>query len=221
MTLAELNSQANSHEELRCVIPIVRKFIQEGRVISCSTRMVDPQTGETLLLYLGDRYGDDKTQYTNNKGLGDSSQQFVKPKDLADANIIHTYNKAVHAMAFVNPPKHDQTIMRHGPVPKNGLSLHRFPIAPEVKRTSDTVKAGLRNSQISVPGLVYSDQPDEGCEPSGVWYFIEGRKQIGHHRQDMCFTSSSTTAVGAMYTATATLESNVEPVVKIAFPQKY
>ncbi|KAJ7821785.1 hypothetical protein B0H14DRAFT_3733215 [Mycena olivaceomarginata] len=130
-------------------------------------------------------------------------------------------------MAFINPPKHDQTINRHGPVPENGSSLHWFPIAPGVKRTSDAVEAGLRNTRIPEPGLVYSDQSDKGCEPSGVWHFIEGREQIGHHGQglfmgkDMCPTSSSTTAVAAMYKATETLESNVEAVVKVAFPQEY
>lgn len=39
--------------------------------------------------------------------------------------------------------------------------------------------------------------------------------------KDMCHNSSSTTAVGAMYKATQNLESNVEAMVKVAFPTKY
>ncbi|KAJ7939690.1 hypothetical protein B0H13DRAFT_2300388 [Mycena leptocephala] len=51
--------------------------------------------------------------------------------------------------------------------------------------------------------------------------------QDPHHGQglymakDMCPTSGGTTAVGAMYKNTETLESNVEAVVKVAFPDKY
>ncbi|KAJ6603786.1 hypothetical protein B0H10DRAFT_2078693 [Mycena sp. CBHHK59/15] len=254
LTLAELKSRAKSTKELERVVPIVRRLVEEGRVISCSTRLVDPHTGQTLFLYLGDRYGDDSVQYVNHEGLGDSRKSFVKPKDLEQAtarkylvkgvqaakqkgynivqdgfheNIIDAYGKAVHAMAFVNTPNRDQTTMRHGPLAENGTSVHRFPIAPEVKWTSKPAEAGLRNTQVSDPGRVYSDKPGEGCEPSGVWHFIEGREQIGHHGQglymakDMCPGSGSTTAVGAMYKNTETLESNVEAVVKVAFPGKY
>lgn len=39
--------------------------------------------------------------------------------------------------------------------------------------------------------------------------------------KDMCPTSSGTTAVAAMYKNTETLESNVEAVIKVAFPDKY
>ncbi|KAJ6612994.1 hypothetical protein B0H10DRAFT_259094 [Mycena sp. CBHHK59/15] len=254
LTLAELKSRAKSAKELERVVPIVRRLVEEGRVISCSTRLVDPHTGQTLFLYLGDRYGDNSVQYVNHEGLGDSRKSFVKPKDLEQAtarkylvkgvqaakqkgynivqdgfheNIIDAYGKAVHAMAFVNTPNRDQTTMRHGPLAENGTSVHSFPIAPEVKWTSKPAEAGLRNTQVSDPGQVYSDKPGEGCEPSGVWHFIEGREQIGHHGQglymakDMCPSSGSTTAVGAMYKNMETLESNVEAIVKVAFPGKY
>jgi hypothetical protein len=39
--------------------------------------------------------------------------------------------------------------------------------------------------------------------------------------KDMCPTSGGTTAVGAMYKNTETLESNIEAIVKVAFPDKY
>jgi hypothetical protein len=39
--------------------------------------------------------------------------------------------------------------------------------------------------------------------------------------KDMCPTSSGTTAVGAMYKNMETLESNIESVIKVAFPDKY
>ncbi|KAJ7690424.1 hypothetical protein B0H17DRAFT_1201755 [Mycena rosella] len=143
--LAELKSRAKSTTELQRVIPIVQRLVEEGRVISCSTRLVDLDTGHTLFLYLGDRYGDDSMQYVNHEGLGDSRKPFEKLKDLKQAtarkylvkgvqvakqkgyniiqdgfheNIIDAYGKAVHAMAFVNTPNRDQTTMRHGPLPR-------------------------------------------------------------------------------------------------------
>jgi hypothetical protein len=91
--------------------------------------------------------------------------------------------KVVHVMVFVNTPQLDQTAMRHGPQVEKGTSVRCFPIAPEVKWTSERAEVGLWNTRVSEPGLVYSDTPGEGCEPAGVWYFIEGREQIGHHRQ--------------------------------------
>ncbi|KAJ7021342.1 hypothetical protein C8F04DRAFT_1195587 [Mycena alexandri] len=130
-------------------------------------------------------------------------------------------------MAYINTPKHDQTIMRHGPLADDGTSFHHFPIAPDVKWTPKPAEAGLQNTQASDPGWVYSDKPGIGCEPSGVWHFIEGREQIGHRGQglymakDMCHNSSSTIAVGAMYKATQNLKSNVEAMVKVVFPTKY
>jgi hypothetical protein len=86
-------------------------------------------------------------------------------------------------MVFVNTPQPDQTATRHGPDAEKGTSVHRFPIAPEVKWTSECAEGGLRNTRVSEPGLVYSDAPGQGCEPAGVWHFIEGREQIGHHGQ--------------------------------------
>lgn len=97
--------------------------------------------------------------------------------------MIDAYSKAVHAMAYINTPKHDQTIMRHGPLADDGTSFHHFPIAPDVKWTPKPAEAGLQNTQASDPGRVYSDKPGIGCEPSGVWHFIEGREQIGHRGQ--------------------------------------
>ncbi|KAJ7021341.1 hypothetical protein C8F04DRAFT_1195586 [Mycena alexandri] len=86
LTLAELKSRAMSSEELKRVVPIVQQLVQEGRAIFCSTRVVDPTTGETLLLYLGDRYGDDNQQYVSHEGLGDASKPLVKPKDIKHAS---------------------------------------------------------------------------------------------------------------------------------------
>lgn len=39
--------------------------------------------------------------------------------------------------------------------------------------------------------------------------------------KDMCATSGGTTAVAAMYKNTETLESNVEAIIKVAFPDQY
>jgi hypothetical protein len=98
-------------------------------------------------------------------------------------NTVDAYNKAVHGMAYVNPPNHDQTAARHGELAAAGKSVHRFPIAPDVKCTSKRNEAGLQNTLMSEPGLVFSDKAGEGCEPSGVYHFIEGREQRGHHGQ--------------------------------------
>lgn len=78
MTRAQLQA-VNSADELTRVVPIMRKLMDEGKVISCSTRVVDPETGETLFLYLGDRYLDDKTQYENPQKLGNTKKPFSKP----------------------------------------------------------------------------------------------------------------------------------------------
>jgi hypothetical protein len=37
----------------------------------------------------------------------------------------------------------------------------------------------------------------------------------------MCHTSSSTTAVATFFKATEMLESNIELVIKVAFPREY
>ncbi|KAJ6553425.1 hypothetical protein B0H19DRAFT_1156413 [Mycena capillaripes] len=244
VTAKQLQATANDDDELIRVVPIMRKLISEGRVISCSTRLVDPETGDNMLLYLGDRYGEEREQYENNEGLGDKTLPFLKPKnvELASArkrlvegtqrakrkgisvvqdgfheNLIEAYNKAVHAMAFVNPPQPDQTAMRHGLSAKEGKAVHRFPISAAVKTTLDKTDRTR----------VYSDTPGVGCEPGGVWHFVEGREQTGHHGQglymakDMCRSSGSTTGVATFFKATETLESNVESVIKVAFPREY
>ncbi len=79
MSLAELKLRANTDKEMQRAIPLWRDLIADGRVISASTRIVDPVTGKTLFLYLGERYGDDRTQYTNHEGLGDARRPFTQP----------------------------------------------------------------------------------------------------------------------------------------------
>ncbi|KAJ7429038.1 hypothetical protein FB451DRAFT_1425688 [Mycena latifolia] len=223
----QLQSTANKRDELIRAIPIMRELIANGRVISCSTQLVDHETGKTLLLYLGNQYRDEREQYENNEGLGDKTLPFLKakPVDQASAHkylvkavklardkghsivqdgfeegVIEAYNKAVHVMVFVNPPQPDQTDMRHGVNTTNNKA--------------DCTK-------------VYSETPGIGCEPGGVWHFIEGQEAMGHHNQglylakDMCHTSTATTGVATFFKATETLELYVELVIKIAFPHEY
>ncbi|KAJ7812216.1 hypothetical protein B0H14DRAFT_3150424 [Mycena olivaceomarginata] len=78
--LAELKSWAKSDEELQRVVPIIRDLEENGKVIACSTRVVDPLTGQTMFLYLADRYGDDREHYENDQSLGDPALGFKKPE---------------------------------------------------------------------------------------------------------------------------------------------
>lgn len=93
--------------------------------------------------------------------------------------MIDAYAKSVHAMALMNPPNLDQTSARHGDLETG--QLHHFPIAPGVSRTDDILKAGLNNSKMPERGLVYSASEGQGSEPRGVYHFVEGGEQIGHH----------------------------------------
>ncbi|KAJ7878160.1 hypothetical protein B0H14DRAFT_2567424 [Mycena olivaceomarginata] len=204
--LAELKSRAKSTDELQRVVRIVRDLKENGKVISCSMQVVDRLTEKTIFLCLGNRYYDETDQYDNELGLGDPDKGFKKPQSTIDA-----YDKVVPCDGVRKYPQPDQTAMRHGPQAEKGTSVHRFPIAPEVKWTSKRAEAGLRNTQVLSLDLSTATQPGEGCEPAGGLYMAK----------DMCPTSGGTTAVGAMYKNTETLELNVEAIVKVAFPEKY
>ncbi|KAJ7921882.1 hypothetical protein B0H13DRAFT_2318000 [Mycena leptocephala] len=219
--------------------------VKKGLVISTSTRIVDLKTQETLLLYLGHRYGNDQEQYRNLEGLGDPSKPFPDPMELGlvykrqhlaenvnkilkknpkaiihdgfPAGVIDAYSKAVQAMAYVNPPQVDQTDERHSKEVKAGTAVHKFPISAQVPTTNDKRDRDR----------IYSDEPGFGCERAGVWHFIEGREVLGHHKQglfladDMCQSSTGTATVVAFFKATQTLEAFIESVIKVGFPHEY
>jgi hypothetical protein len=79
-------------------------------------------------------------------------------------------------MAFVSPPQPDWTAMRHGLSVKEGKAVHCFPISAAVKTTSDKADRTW----------VYNNIPGVGCKPGGVWHFVEGCEQTGHHSQVHC-----------------------------------
>lgn len=72
--LTELQSWAQSAEELQRMVPILRDLKENGRVIACLTWIVDPVTGKTVFLYLADRYRDETDQYENDLSLGDPAK---------------------------------------------------------------------------------------------------------------------------------------------------
>ncbi|KAJ7465205.1 hypothetical protein FB451DRAFT_1402915 [Mycena latifolia] len=73
----------------------MQELIANGRVISCSTWLVDHETGKTLLLYLGNRYRGEHEQYENNEGLGDKTLPFLKAKPVDQASACKYLVKAV------------------------------------------------------------------------------------------------------------------------------
>ncbi|KAJ6513487.1 hypothetical protein C8R45DRAFT_921115 [Mycena sanguinolenta] len=188
-----------------------------AKVISGSTRIVDPDKGGMIFLYLANCYGNDKKDYTdkpdpkNQHSLENASQckSLVKLFKMAEQNSYNILQdgfhpsiaKAVHTLAFVSTPKCDQTTSRHGSVKK---AVHCFLITPGVNQN-----------------------PQEGCEAASVYHLVEGREQISHWGQglylakDMVNTSSGATAVGAMYNATPNLKANIEAIIKVFFPTYY
>jgi hypothetical protein len=76
--LAELKSRAKSTDKLQRVVRIVRDLKENGKVILCSTRVVDRLTEKTIFLYLGNHYYDETDQYENKLGLGDPDKGFKK-----------------------------------------------------------------------------------------------------------------------------------------------
>ncbi|KAF7342725.1 Histone-lysine N-methyltransferase SET9 [Mycena sanguinolenta] len=235
-----LPEASKSQEELVRLVPTIRDMAVEPRVICGSTRIVDEEEN-TIFVYLGERYGDERDEdyvVRPNPDFKKASQRkylvqaFQKARqnnykvvnDGFHPTVIDAYAKAVHAMAYVNTPKCDQTASRHGSVKK---TVYRFPIAPGVERTSDRTEAGLYNQKDSKPGVVYSENEAEGCEAASVYHLVEGTEQMGHRgkglylSKDIVHSSSASTAVGAMYNATKNLEANVESVVKVFFPDHY
>jgi hypothetical protein len=77
--LDELKSRAKSADELQRIVRIVRDLKENGKVISYSTRVVDPLTDKTIFLYLGNRYHNETDQYENELSLGDLDKEFKKP----------------------------------------------------------------------------------------------------------------------------------------------
>jgi hypothetical protein len=76
--LAELKLWAKSTDKLQWVVRIVRDLKENGKVILCSTQVVDRLTEKTISLYLGNRYYDETDQYENKLGLGDPDKRFKK-----------------------------------------------------------------------------------------------------------------------------------------------
>jgi hypothetical protein len=88
VSAAELQATAGEETELMKMVPVLRELIKEGKVISTSTRIVDPDTGETMFLYLGNRYRDDDMQYWNMEGHGDMSKSFEDAVSMKWSDVV-------------------------------------------------------------------------------------------------------------------------------------
>ncbi|KAF8129683.1 hypothetical protein K438DRAFT_1789025 [Mycena galopus ATCC 62051] len=206
-------SKAKSDKELRRVVPIIRDLEENGKVIACSTWVVDPLTGKAIsytsltaavttpnnmrtIMTWGSRsiFSQMDIKHASDRKHLIKGVQSTKEKgynivhNTFHENIINVYDKVVHGMAF--------TTMRYGLVAANGTSIHRLAIAPEVKWTSDHAETGLRASW------------------SVAFLLREGSRLV-------TVDSSGTTTVAAMYKDTETHKWNIEAVVKVVFPDKY
>ncbi|KAK7019775.1 hypothetical protein VNI00_017941 [Paramarasmius palmivorus] len=239
VTLQYLEKHAGSMEELARLQPVLEDMQKPGfPIISTSTRIVCPETGETIMAYLAET---PKTWVTNKMGytFADSNDMigtFTELKEHGDdmindgfpADLVEQYYESVHFMAAMNNPGADQTAARHGVDAKKGKSLHRFPLRDGVAWTCDPKEAKVMRTNIPEPGLVYSENNGkEGTELAGVHHFVEGWEQRGHHgkglfqSKDMIHTSSASTSVAHYYHANDLLERHISTIIEVFFPRDH
>ncbi|KAK7018053.1 hypothetical protein VNI00_018426 [Paramarasmius palmivorus] len=239
VTLQYLEKHAGSMEELARLQPVLEDMQKPGfPIISTSTRIVCPETGKTIMVYLAET---PKTWVANkmdyifadpNETIDSFTELRQHGEDMINdgfpADLVERYYESVHFMAAMNNPGADQTAARHGVDAKEGKSLHRFPLQDGVAWTRNPQKARVMRTNIPEPGLVYSDNNGkEGVELAGVHHLVEGWEQRGHHgkglfqSKDMIHTSSASTSVAHYYQANDLLERHISTIIEVFFPHDH